>query len=395
MKIVLPVFLIFTQALFAIEVPKEIQAQSVYIFNLESLEPVLERNSDAILYPASLTKLLTGYLLSEALFPQDRLYYSRLAKDTDPYKLDLNIGEKVSAAQAMDALLVWSANDIATMIAENIGGTIYGFSELMNQEAMKLGMTHSHFVTPHGLHDPSHYTSAFDISLLLKKVYENTWMRDTMKKESVLFYENDGTSRVLKNRNKLLENIECLGGKTGWTEEAGRCLAAIFTYANQIWGGIILNTVYDYPQDTIVFQEMSSLMKMVEKMRPVSILNKGAMVKKVNVKFNLFNVFGPALDTEIPVFIESDVELTNTDLPYENSIIISEINPWALSKEKSIGIYQVNYRNFNKEYYLYSGLSTIEIIKSYWHIYLLIIGIIAAAVVMLMAFIHLFKKRIF
>ena len=140
--------------------------------------------------------------------------------------------DRFTAKDAMDILLLYSGNDVAYMVAENVGGTKDKFINMMNEKAKALGMNNTNFVTPNGLDDNTddHYTTAYDLALLLDAAYSNDWIRETMAKKESEVKSLNGPSAIVENRNKLIGIDGNIGGKTGYTEKSGRCLAALYVH---------------------------------------------------------------------------------------------------------------------------------------------------------------------
>jgi D-alanyl-D-alanine carboxypeptidase len=189
---------------------------------------ISERHADKQLYPASLTKMLTLYLTFEAirdgrLQKNTRLPVSSLAEAQEPSKLGLTAGSSIRVEDAIKALVTKSANDVAMVLAEGIGGSQARFAALMNARAKQLGMNNSHFVNPHGLHDPRQYSTARDMATLGRAL-----MRD-FPHEYAYFKTNSFTyaGKTYNNHNKLLQTYEGMDGiKTGYVHASGYNLAA-------------------------------------------------------------------------------------------------------------------------------------------------------------------------
>jgi len=189
---------------------------------------ISERHADKQLYPASLTKMLTLYLAFEAirdgrLHKNSRLPVSSLAEAQEPSKLGLKAGSSIRVEDAIKALVTKSANDVAVVLAEGIGGSEARFAALMNARAKQLGMRHSHFVNPHGLHDKRQYSTARDMAALGRAL-----MRD-FPHEYAYFKTNSFTyaGKTYSNHNKLLQTYEGMDGiKTGYVHASGYNLAA-------------------------------------------------------------------------------------------------------------------------------------------------------------------------
>lgn len=151
-------------------------------------EVIYAKNVDQQMYPASTTKLMTALLLAENKSKTDELKYTQSAKAQPEYSLNVNLhaiglDETMSAANVMDGLLLYSGNDMAYMIADNVGENSTNFSKMMNDKAAKLNMTGTHFVTPNGLHRQDHYTTPYDMSILARTAFLNPWIKETMSKK--------------------------------------------------------------------------------------------------------------------------------------------------------------------------------------------------------------------
>jgi D-alanyl-D-alanine carboxypeptidase (penicillin-binding protein 5/6) len=191
-------------------------------------EILYQKRADSPRYPASITKIMTMYLTFEALatgrlHESDMITVSHLAASQAPTKLGLRAGDTISVENAMHAIAVKSANDMAVALAERIGGTESRFAAMMTMKAQELGMTHTRFVNANGLPDSRQVTSAHDISILCRAV-----LRDYPQ-----YYGYFGTEQftyrgvTMNNHNGLLGHMPGVDGfKTGFTNAAGYNLAA-------------------------------------------------------------------------------------------------------------------------------------------------------------------------
>lgn len=148
------------------------QAEAAGLFDVTSGKVIYAKNVHEKLNPASLTKVLTALCalkygnLDDVLTASENVYIG----ESGAVKLGIEAGDTMTMDQALHALLLKSSNDVAIMIAEHIGGSVEGFAEMMNDMANSLGATNSHFVNPHGLTDPNHYTTAYDLYLISNEV---------------------------------------------------------------------------------------------------------------------------------------------------------------------------------------------------------------------------------
>ena len=191
-------------------------------------EVLYEQNADAHRYPASITKIMTLYLTFEALAdhrlsPDDRLTVSPHAAAMAPSKVGLRPGQTIAVRDALDAIAVLSANDMAVAMAEKLGGSEAHFAELMTAKAKQLGMTNTQYVNASGLPDNRQLTTARDISILSRAVLRDYPQYYTLFSTRQFTY----LGRTTKNHNHLLGSMPGVDGiKTGFTNASGFNLAA-------------------------------------------------------------------------------------------------------------------------------------------------------------------------
>jgi D-alanyl-D-alanine carboxypeptidase len=201
------------------------------LFDAQTGEVLSQERAGEPWYPASLTKLMTAYIVFQKmregkLLLQQQIYVSALASGQEPSKIGVPAGKTVSVDFALQALLVYSANDMAYVLAEAASGSRERFSDEMNAVAKNLGLSASHFVNPNGLFDPRHVTSARDIGVLAAVIvnefpqYAGYFSQD---------YVTVGRRR-LANRNSLIRIMpDADGMKTGFVCNSGYNLVASAT----------------------------------------------------------------------------------------------------------------------------------------------------------------------
>jgi D-alanyl-D-alanine carboxypeptidase (penicillin-binding protein 5/6) len=191
-------------------------------------EVLYEQNPDAQRYPASITKIMTMYLTFEALADHrlsfdDRLTVSPHAEAMIPSKIGLRPGQTISVRDAMDAIAVHSANDMAVAMAEKLGGTEAHFAELMTAKAKQLGMNNTQYVNASGVPDNRQLSTARDISILARAVLRDYPQYYAFFSTREFTYQG----RLYKNHNHLLGSVPGVDGiKTGFINAAGFNLAA-------------------------------------------------------------------------------------------------------------------------------------------------------------------------
>lgn len=191
-------------------------------------EVLYSRHADTERYPASITKVMTLYIVFERLAAgtlklDDKIVMSRKAAAQPPSKLGLAAGNSLTVDQAIRTLATKSANDVSVAIAEHVSGSTERFGELMTTRARQLGMRNSYFVNPHGLPDDRQVTTARDIGILSMAMIRNFPQYYSYFEQQQFTFGN----QVLRNHNHLLRTMPGVDGiKTGFTRAAGFTLAA-------------------------------------------------------------------------------------------------------------------------------------------------------------------------
>lgn len=213
--------------LYGAELP--LKAESAILIDAHSGKVLYERDPHKVLYPASMTKLMTLVLAMEALDEgkikmEDVITTSENAASYRGSRIFLSAGEKLTVKEMLLGVALASGNDAAVAVAEHIAGSHEAFVERMNKKAAELGMKNTHFVNSNGLHDPNHYTTAYDYSLLARYALSYP---ELLKICSIKHYRiRTETSRPFQydNKNKLLWFYPGTDGfKTGWTSDAKYC----------------------------------------------------------------------------------------------------------------------------------------------------------------------------
>ncbi len=213
---------------------------SAVLFDVKNAETVYAKNAYASLYPASMTKVLTALVALENASPETILTATEqcVFTENDVQKVGLKPGDRMTLDQALHLLLIYSANDVANLIAENVAESSEEFVDLMNERARSLGATNSHFTNPHGLQDENHYTTAYDMYLIFNEAvksdtfnqiismasYSTSWQN--AEGEAVSF-SCDNTNKFIRGTVSAPTNITASGGKTGTTLSAGGCLVML------------------------------------------------------------------------------------------------------------------------------------------------------------------------
>lgn len=211
-----------------IPTPPMLNARAYILIDADSGKIIAEKNSTERLPPASLTKMMTLYVISNALHHEqmhltDRVHVSEDAWHAEGSRMFIKEGDEVAIEDLIKGIIVDSGNDACVAMAEHIGGSEPGFAQIMNQQAQNLGMKDSHFTDSNGLPNADHYTTARDLAILGRALVNNfpeyyPWYQQK-------WFTYNGIRQP--NRNRLLwRNGQVDGIKTGHTNEAGFCLVA-------------------------------------------------------------------------------------------------------------------------------------------------------------------------
>ncbi len=230
-----------------IPAPPPLAAKSYLLIDYWSDYVIAEQDVDKPLEPASLTKMMTAYVVDQAIFSNkiklsDKVKISPEAWRAEGSRMFVNVDSEVSVEDLLKGVIIQSGNDASIALAEHIAGTESAFANLMNAYAAQLGMVNTHFVNSTGLSDPNHYTTARDIAILAKAL-----IRD-FPESYALYSQKEFTYQDIKqtNRNRLLWKNDIVDGiKTGHTEAAGFCLVASGQKENMRLIAVVMGTKSD------------------------------------------------------------------------------------------------------------------------------------------------------
>ena len=206
----------------------ESNAKQAVIVEFDTDVVIYDKNADSVIYPASMTKMMTAYLLFErlkngSLSLEDTFRVSEKAWRKGGSKMFVKVGDHVSIEDLIRGIVVQSGNDATIVVAEGIGGSEAAFAELMTEKAQAIGMTDSIFRNASGWPDPDHITTARDLAILVKRTIQD--FPEYYQYYSELSFKYNGIKQG--NRNPLLyKNIDADGLKTGYTKASGYGLAA-------------------------------------------------------------------------------------------------------------------------------------------------------------------------
>lgn len=250
-------------------------ATAALLCDVNNHEVLYAKNVHGTLAPASITKVMTALValrysdLNQVLTASSAVTIN----ESGVTLCGLKPGDTMTLDQALRILLVYSANDVAMLIAENVGGNVENFVELMNQEARRLGATNTHFANPHGLTDSNHYTTAYDLYLIFNEAMKNETFSEIIQMTSyqTVYYDKQNKEKkfdkstsngFLKGNYTAPAGVTVIGGKTGTTKAAGHCLILL---VRNVSGAPYIAIVMGTQSTDALYNCMSDLLKEISR----------------------------------------------------------------------------------------------------------------------------------
>lgn len=229
----------------------ELSAASAALIDTISGRLLYDKDANTVRGMASTTKIMTAIIALERGKLSDMVKVSFKAANIEGSKMYIKQGEMHSLEELLYGLLLNSGNDAAIAIAEHIGGTEEKFAQMMTDKARELGAKNTIFKNPHGLHQPGHCTTAYELALIARYALKNPKFSEIVKTKAKT--TND-PKLILKNQNKLLTMYNgCDGVKTGYTPETGRTLVCSATRGNWQVVAVTLNDRDDWNDHSKLF----------------------------------------------------------------------------------------------------------------------------------------------
>ncbi len=216
---------------FAAKASPSVSASSAALMVADTRELVYSKAEHTRRSMASTTKIMTALLTLRCATPYKEVVVTEQMAAVEGSSMGLLPGDRVTYRDLVYGMLLASGNDAANTAAISVAGSVPEFAELMNKTAVEIGMTNTNFVTPSGLDDENHYSTAFDMALLGCEAIENPdFAAACSSVQAKLCYGNEPYTRYLSNHNRLLKSFDgAIGIKTGFTKKSGRCLVSAAT----------------------------------------------------------------------------------------------------------------------------------------------------------------------
>lgn len=296
----------------------EITAGSAISVDIATGEIILTKEPTKKMYPASLTKMMTALILAENRKLDDVITITDAALAAPPFAINTNLfvlyaGDTITVENCLDAMLMASANDMAIAAAVDVGGDVDGFVKMMNAKAKALGMKDTHFTNPVGLHDDNHYSTAYDLSILLRAAYANPVLKPIMGTKTKDIRTQNQDIGQIEHTDKSLGEDGNVAGKTGYTEEAGTCLATVYQRDGREIAIIVLHSdeTFGTSQHFVDTLDMANASYAMKK---TALFTKGEAVDPVVTTYKLFRWFGPEKKVAIKSTVGEDMEFYNNTL---------------------------------------------------------------------------------
>lgn len=284
-----------------------INSRAAIIFDRISGSVLFGKNENEVRKMASTTKIMTAIIVIENSNLDDVVTVSSKAAGTGGSRLGLHTNDKITVKDLLYGLLLCSGNDSAVALAEHVGGDIAGFSDLMNKKCTELNLSSSHFVTPHGLDDDNHYTTAYELALIANYALKNNTFCNIVGSKTYTVTINN-IPKSLSNTNELLGNLNGVYGvKTGFTNGANRCLVTSIKRGNMDLISVVLgaDTKKDRTNDSVKIIEYA--------FNNFEYIN---IKEKINSEFENWKLCNCA-SLNVKKGVSNNLDITLDDIPYE------------------------------------------------------------------------------
>ncbi len=326
-------------------VEPQILGGSAITMDLDTGEIIYSKNADVERSLASTTKLLTSLLFAENVKKGSIIKYTDVSASLRETTLtdfvpSVVAGDTMTADDLMEAVLIYSANDSALMMAEAVSGSVEEFVDLMNKRAAEIGAKNTKFINPNGLevNDSTYnFTTAYDLALIAREAFKNQWVRETLalSKSSLNL---KGFRIDIETRNQTLGENGNIGGKTGTESMAGHCFVGYFNKNNRNLITVVLGS--DYGMDGMnVFNDTNAIVNYSVSATKVPFKKAGEEVSTVELEYKLFRFFGPTKTIEVPVILTEDATYYKNDFTDANASInylADNNNAWKLASDSNV-----------------------------------------------------------
>ena len=271
-------------------------ARSCAVVETSSKRVLFSQNANQRLPMASTTKIMPAITAIENCDDLDKQFVvSKKAVGVTGTSLYLREGDVYSTRDLLYALMLISGNDASVAIAEHVAGSASEFVTKMNELAKKIGVTNTHFANTHGLDSDGHYTTAYDLAIITAYALENPTFRQIVSTKNIKITNGDNENKYLRNKNKLLFTLDgCIGVKTGFTNDAGRCLVSAIERDGMTLVCVVLNCGPMFQESADLLTECSEKYKlyditsMYDFKHEIEVVNGSKVSAKIDTKEKFF-----------------------------------------------------------------------------------------------------------
>ena len=338
-------FFSFFTGVFALEFPNT-YATKVLVYDKTEDKSVYEKNTNEVTSIASLTKLMTVYVAVSEANLEDKVLITNEMLQGIPYDLHLSglkAGEEFTLREICYAAIIDSGADATNVIAYKVAGSINAFVDLMNKKASELGLTNTHFANVHGLDDSNHYSTINDLNKLIIEALKNNDFKDIYNKNEYKFNERLTLKRwyegILKEEGIDTNNL--LGGKTGFTEDAGMCYAGYYLSDEHEYLIIVIGADGEYKEGRNI-RDFAHLAKFIDdNYNYYTVVNKGDIIGAIPTFLSEKRNYLIKAPEDIKIYLPSDY--SPDDVHVERTLIDSIM--YNSLKGKTIGNAKFYYKD--------------------------------------------------
>ncbi len=360
-KVYMLLFLIIFAAVLALpslavsEVPDMSLAESVYFYNIEQKTVMAEKNANKIVYPASVTKVMTGLIAAEELggrMNEGITVTEEMLKGVSGNNIKLKAGERVTIGDMLYAAVCGSANDACSVLAHLVSGTAEAFVEKMNLRATELGAIDTNYTNVSGMHNPNMVTTAYDTFLIAKAASENSLFVSLSSESKYEMPEtNMSSARNIYNKNHMISrysetkyyNKYAMGLNAGSTSQGGNCLATCTEKDGQTYICVVLGASETADGNIASYTVANSLINWAySSYGYVEVLSKDLLVCEIDVALSEdvdYVTLRPA--KEIVAFLPLEIDMEK-ELEYNHSVTSKELDA-PVEEGQSAGFISVSY----------------------------------------------------
>ena len=385
----------------------EIIGEASITMDIDTGEVIYSKNADLKLSPASTTKLMTALLFAENKNRTDTLSFSDTSLKVTETALNnygsVKAGDKISAEDTMKAVLIFSANDAAYLMAESVGGTVDNFVNMMNEKAKELGLTDTNFENPSGLEidplNPSNtninQTTAYDLAKIGIAAFKNEWVKDTISAKNIkTSITLSGNPMELESRNKILGKYNNIGGKTGTEVLAGHCFVGFFEKDGRDLVTVVLKSEYGV-DGTNVFKDTEKVADYSYSAQKETYKNSGDEVGTVDLTYKTFGFFGAEKQITAPIYLNQDVQYYKNDFndKYVSISYNGEVNnAWKFSGNKEVTL-TYSTPGYSQDVLGTIKVSAMELVKANLPLYLLSLLILVIVLILVILLIKIISTN--